>query len=92
MHVFDRNGSGPKPGLARSLGARYHTKYPAIDFDVVIECTGAPSVIAQAVAGCAPGGIVCLTGLGGEHSIASFDAATLNQSLVLEPSARGWSG
>lgn len=67
MHVFDRNDSGPKPGLARSLGA-------------------------QAVAGCAPGGIVCLTGLGGEHSIASFDAATLNQSLVLEPSARGWSG
>lgn len=84
VHVFDRNDSGPKPALARSLGARYHTKYPAIDFDVVIECTGAPSVIAQAVAGCAPGGIVCLTGLGGGHSVASFDAATLNQSLVLE--------
>jgi glucose 1-dehydrogenase len=36
------------------------------------------------VAGSAPGGIVCLTGLGGEHSIASFDVAALNQSLVLE--------
>ena len=84
VHLFDRNDSGPKPGLARSLGARYHTQYPALDFDVVIECTGAPPVIAKALAGCAPGGIVCLTGLGGGHSIASFDAAALNQSLVLE--------
>jgi glucose 1-dehydrogenase len=50
----------------------------------VIECTGAPSVIAQAVVGSAPGGIVCLTGIGGEHSIASFHVAALNQSLVLE--------
>jgi threonine dehydrogenase-like Zn-dependent dehydrogenase len=84
VHVFDRNTAGPKPDLARDLGARYHTRFPAIEFDIVIECTGAPSVIAQAVAGSAPGGIVCLTGIGSEHSIASFDVATLNQSLVLE--------
>lgn len=84
VHVFDRSGSGPKPDLVRQLGAKYHCRFPAIEFDIAIECTGAPSVIAQAVAGSAPGGIVCLTGLGGEHSIASFDVATLNQSLVLE--------
>jgi threonine dehydrogenase-like Zn-dependent dehydrogenase len=84
VHVYDRNASGLKPQLVRELGAKYHARYPALEFDIVIECTGAPSVIAQAVAGSAPGGIVCLTGLGGEHSIASFDVATLNQSLVLE--------
>lgn len=84
VHVLDRNDSGPKPDLARRLGARYHVRYPALEFDVVVECTGAPSVIAQAVAGCTPGGIVCLTGLGGRRSLASFDVATLNQSLVLE--------
>jgi glucose 1-dehydrogenase len=84
VHVYDRHDIGPKPELIRALGARYHSRIPALEFDIVIECTGAPSVIAQAVAGSAPGGIVCLTGIGGAHSIASFDVAALNQSLVLE--------
>ena len=84
VHVYDHNDSGPKPRLARELGARYHTRFPASEFDIVIECTGAPGVVVQASAATAPGGIVCLTGLGGEHGRASFDVATLNQSLVLE--------
>jgi threonine dehydrogenase-like Zn-dependent dehydrogenase len=84
VHVVDHNKTGRKPQLVEQLGAKYHTKFPPLEFDVVIECTGAPGVIVQAVSGSAPGGIVCLTGIGGEHSIASFDVATLNQSLVLE--------
>jgi threonine dehydrogenase-like Zn-dependent dehydrogenase len=84
VHVYDRHDHGPKPDLARDLGARYHHRFPALEFDIVLECTGAPSVIAQAVAASAPGGIVCLTGLGGAQSLASFDVAALNQSLVLE--------
>ena len=84
VHVYDHNDSGPKPRLARELGARYHTRFPASEFDIVIECTGAPGVVVQASKATAPGGIVCLTGLGGEHGRASFDVASLNQSLVLE--------
>jgi threonine dehydrogenase-like Zn-dependent dehydrogenase len=84
VHVLDRNDVGPKPKLVRELGAKHHLKHPGIEFDIVIECTGAPNVIAQAVAGSSPGGIVCLTGLGGKQHVASFDIATLNQSLVLE--------
>jgi len=84
VHVLDRNETGPKPRLIRELGAKHHRKHPGIEFDIVIECTGAPQVIAQAVAGSAPGGITCLTGLGGKAHVASFDIATLNQSLVLE--------
>jgi threonine dehydrogenase-like Zn-dependent dehydrogenase len=84
VHVYDRNHAGPKPGLVRDLGARYHTRFPAVEPDIVLECTGAPPVVAQAVAGAAPGGIVCLTGIGPRHSVASFDVAKLNQSLVLE--------
>jgi len=84
VHVFDRNKDGPKPGLVESLGAKYHTRFPALPFDIVIECTGAPGVIVQAVSGSAPGGIACLTGLGGKQHTASFDVATLNQSMVLE--------
>ena len=84
VHVLDRNDTGPKPKLIREIGAQHHLKHPGIEFDIVIECTGAPKVIAQAVAGSSPGGIVCLTGLGGKQHVASFDIATLNQSLVLE--------
>jgi threonine dehydrogenase-like Zn-dependent dehydrogenase len=84
VHVMDHNRSGPKPELVEALGARYHRKVPPLEFDLVIECTGAPGVIVQAVSGSAPGGIVCLTGLGGGEHKAAFDVATLNQSLVLE--------
>jgi len=84
MHVMDRNQEGPKPELVRALGAAYHNRFPDFEPDVVIECTGSPAVIAQAVTGSAPGSIVCLTGLGGAKHAASFDVATLNQSMVLE--------
>lgn len=84
VHVLDRNDAGLKPDLARSLGAGYHVEYPRMEFDIVIECTGAPSVVARALAGCSPDGIVCLTGLRAEHSRATFEVAALNQSMVLE--------
>ncbi|HEY5897012.1 MAG TPA: glucose 1-dehydrogenase [Burkholderiales bacterium] len=83
-HVMDRNDTGPKPALVRDLGANYHRKFPAFEPDIVIECTGSPSLIVQAVSGSAPGSIVCLTGLGGRQLDASFDVAKLNQSMVLE--------
>jgi threonine dehydrogenase-like Zn-dependent dehydrogenase len=84
VHVMDRNQEGPKPELVRALGAAYHNRFPAFEPDIVIECTGSPALIAQAVTGSAPGSIVCLTGLGGAQNAASFDVAKLNQSMVLE--------
>jgi glucose 1-dehydrogenase len=84
VHVLDRNEGGPKPALAAGAGARYHTRFPAFEPDIVVEATGSPTVIAQCVAGSAPGSIVCLTGLGGEALHATFDVASLNQSMVLE--------
>ncbi|HZJ71905.1 MAG TPA: theronine dehydrogenase, partial [Planctomycetota bacterium] len=66
------------------LGATYHRKFPAFEPDIVVECTGSPALIVQAVSGSAPGSIVCLTGLGGGQHAASLDVATLNQSMVLE--------
>ena len=84
VHVYHRHETGPKLEFVRSLGARHHLHFPSLEFDIVLECTGAPRVIAQAVAGCTPGGIICLTGLGGRRSAAAVDAAALNESLVLE--------
>jgi len=83
IHVMDHNEGGPKPRLVRELGATYHTSFQDFEPDIVIECTGSPTVISQAVDGSAPGSIVCLTGLGGKLHAASFDVATLNQSMVL---------
>jgi threonine dehydrogenase-like Zn-dependent dehydrogenase len=84
VHVMDRNDDGPKPSLVRDLGATPHVRFPSFEPEIIIECTGSPALIAQAVSGSAPGSIVCLTGLGGAQHAASFDVATLNQAMVLE--------
>jgi 2-desacetyl-2-hydroxyethyl bacteriochlorophyllide A dehydrogenase len=79
VHVQDHNERGPKRKLAADLGARYSVSPVSLQFDVVIECTGAPKVIRQVLAAQAPNRIVCLTGLPGANNDVSFDA----QSLVL---------
>src|SRR3954467_622646 len=81
VHVMDRNESGPKPALVRELGATYHREFPAVEPDIVIECTGSPAVIVQAVTGSAPGSIVCLTGLGGGPAHAQVDPPKPNPSM-----------
>ncbi len=46
MHVMDRHADGPKPKLARALGATYHNgDLGDLEPDIVIECTGAGSVV-----------------------------------------------
>ena len=67
VHVLDRVESGPKPELVRALGATYHTgSVTDVGFepDVIVECTGVGQVIADSIRAVAPGGIVCLTGVG----------------------------
>jgi threonine dehydrogenase-like Zn-dependent dehydrogenase len=87
VHVLDRSREGPKPKLVRSLGAAYHTG-PLTDLgfqpDVVIECTGAPQIVLDAVSSTSPGGIVCLAGISsGQHRL-SVDVSLLNRQMVLE--------
>jgi threonine dehydrogenase-like Zn-dependent dehydrogenase len=67
VHVLDRAETGPKPGLVRDLGATYHTG-SVLDLgfnpDVIVECTGVGSVIADSIQKVDSGGIICLTGVG----------------------------
>ena len=84
VHLLDHNDQGAKPRLAQALGASYHLDFPVLEFDLVIECTGSPEIVAQALERSAPGGIVCLTGLSGSRHGPSIDLAALNQSMVLE--------
>jgi threonine dehydrogenase-like Zn-dependent dehydrogenase len=87
VHVLDRVTGGPKPRLVEQLGARYH--HGAVgdacrDADVVVECTGASTLVFDAMRCAAPSGIVCLAGVSSGHRVLSVDAGALNNELVLE--------
>ena len=56
VHVFDRNTDGPKPALIRDLGGMHHPDIASLrdlQFDIVMECTAASAVIAEAMGRCA---------------------------------------
>jgi threonine dehydrogenase-like Zn-dependent dehydrogenase len=84
VHVRDRNDAGIKPDLVRALGAKYFLKEGEEEYDVAIECTGAPVVIADAVRRLAPDGICCLTGLSPAPSEVTLGVAPWNQDMVLK--------
>jgi len=86
VHVLDRAQSGPKPALVRALGATYHTGIVAdLGFqpDVIVECTGAGDVIADAIQAIAPGGVVCLTGVGSGGRAIGLKTADVASNVVL---------
>ena len=85
MHVLDRVREGLKPELVRALGATYHIGgFDGVKPDIVIECTGAGSVVLNAMRDTAANGIVCLAGVSsGGHKL-TFDIGDLNREMVLE--------
>jgi threonine dehydrogenase-like Zn-dependent dehydrogenase len=85
LHILDRNTDGPKPQLARDLGATYHTgSLGDLRPDIVIECTGAGSVVLEVMRRVAPNGIVCLAGVSSGGHTLKFDVGELNRGMVLE--------
>jgi threonine dehydrogenase-like Zn-dependent dehydrogenase len=85
VHVLDRVDAGPKPELVRDLGATYHTGAVAETPppDVVIECTGASPVVAEAVRHTAADGIACLLAVSAAGRTLPVDVGALNRTLVL---------
>jgi threonine dehydrogenase-like Zn-dependent dehydrogenase len=87
VHVIDRVTDGPKPQLVKDLGGTYHATSVedlGLQPDVVIECTGVPNLVFDALAHTAPDGIVCTTGVSPLGRNLSFDAGALNREIVLE--------
>ena len=86
VHVLDRVTEGPKPSLVAALGATYHAGRVAEvpEPDVVIECTGAPSVVVDVMQRTAPAGVVCLTGVSTGGRTLEVDVGATNRSIVLE--------
>ena len=86
VHVLDRAETGPKPELVRALGAKYHTgSVMDLDFnpDIIVECTGVGSVIADSIQKVGAGGIVCLTGVGA-GGVAPRATADIAAAVVLK--------
>ncbi len=85
IHVLDRARNGLKPALVRDLGATYHTgDLGTLKADIVLECTGAASVILDVMSRAAPDGIVCLAGVSAAGHKVSFDIGGLNRNMVLD--------
>ena len=86
VHVYDHNTSGPKPEITAALGATYHCgeveDLAKLKADIVIECTGVPSVIAALLPHVAPDSLMCLTGIGAPYRN-GFDVGAFNRNTVL---------
>jgi threonine dehydrogenase-like Zn-dependent dehydrogenase len=86
VHLLDVVDSGPKPVLARDLGATYHAG--SLDdvagmFGVVIDCTGVGLLVFHAIDHLGPDGVMCLTGISTAGRPLPLDVDTLNRRMVL---------
>jgi threonine dehydrogenase-like Zn-dependent dehydrogenase len=87
VHVLDHNEGGPKPALARELGATYHTDASdmvRLQPDILMECTGVPSVIRDCLGVTAPAGILCLAGVTEPGNKFELDIGRINRTMVLD--------
>jgi glucose 1-dehydrogenase len=92
VHVLDRATGGPKPAAVAALGAKYHHSGIAGAVadgrpDIIIEATGASSVILEALGATAAYGLVCLTGVSAAGHAISVDIGAANREIVLENDA-----
>ena len=88
VHVLDHNDRGPKRVIVRELGATFHVgSIPDLDGfkpDIVMECSGAPSVVRDAFGCTAPDGIVCLLGVSAPGHAFDVDIGSVNRTMVLD--------
>jgi glucose 1-dehydrogenase len=87
VHVLDHHESPRKGKLVRQLGGSYHVGGLAgLDLkpDILMECSGAPRVIRDALGNTASGGIVCLVGVTEPGHDFVVDVGAVNRTMVLE--------
>jgi len=88
VHVLDHNESQVKRQLMRSLGATYHAEglenLNGLTPDILMECSGAPSVVRDALGRTGAAGIVCLVGVTAPGHKFEVDIGALNRTMVLD--------
>jgi glucose 1-dehydrogenase len=91
VHVLDHNDSGPKSEIVRDLGGMFHLgsvkDLDGLKPDILMECTGAPSVVGDALGRTASGGIVCLVGVSAPGHDVEVDMGQVNRTMVLDNDA-----
>ncbi len=86
VHVYDRVTDGPKPDLVRDLGATYHVDTlpdSGVRADVLVECTGVPSVVLDVMTSGALDSVACLTGVSNPGKQVPVDLGGFNRDTVL---------
>ncbi|HXX52859.1 MAG TPA: glucose 1-dehydrogenase [Xanthobacteraceae bacterium] len=86
VHVLDRDTGGEKESLARELGGTYHCgdldTATHLRPDILMECTGAPALIAGVLGRTAPAGIACLVGIAAPGHQCKLDIGSIDRTLV----------
>lgn len=87
VHVLDHHEHAAKAKLVAELGATYHAGGVAgldgLAPDILIECSGAPPMIAAVLAATASAGILCLVGVTPPGKAVELDIGRFNRTAVL---------
>jgi glucose 1-dehydrogenase len=88
VHVLDHGENLLKRRLLDSLGAIYHAEtldqMKSFKPDILMECSGAPSVVRDVLGRTAADGIVCLVGVTAPGHDFDIDIGLLNRTMVLD--------
>jgi glucose 1-dehydrogenase len=88
VHVLDHHDRSDKKALVRDLGGTFHAGTLAdigdLKPDVLMECSGAASVVRDALGRTASGGIVCLVGVSAPGQALDVDVGSFNRTMVLD--------
>jgi threonine dehydrogenase-like Zn-dependent dehydrogenase len=87
VHVLDHNERADKRAIVCNIGGTFHlgtlSDIGDLQPDILMECTGAPSVVAEALGRTALGGIVCLVGVSSPGHDVNIDIGRFNRTMVL---------
>jgi glucose 1-dehydrogenase len=88
VHVLDHRDSEEKRAIVGAIGGTFHLGSLAdlgpLNPDILMECTGAPSVVRDAVGHITRGGIVCLVGVSAPGHDLKVDLGAFNRTMVLD--------
>jgi threonine dehydrogenase-like Zn-dependent dehydrogenase len=88
VHVLDHHDSLAKRTIVHGLGGTYQLGLGSVlgtlKPDILMECTGAPDVVRDALGRTASGGIVCLVGVSSPGHDLDIDVGGLNRTMVLD--------
>jgi glucose 1-dehydrogenase len=88
VHVLDHHESPAKKTIVREIGGTFHLGSLAdlddLKPDILMECTGVPSVVRDVFGRTASGGIVCLVGVSAPGQDLALDIGRINRTMVLD--------